>query len=107
MKRKPPPSIDEGVALAAYNAGMVDWEIAVRCDCDTSSIQRWRIRKGLAPNGKGHLPGFLSPGDKYERSAPEPVKVKKEAGIVVKVYPPMFCDGYWRQPNVRPRRTGE
>jgi hypothetical protein len=104
MKRKLLPTIDEKLALKYYNAGMVDWEIAVRCDCETSSIQRWRTRRGLPPNGKGHLPGFLSPKDKYERTPPEPMKVKKEAGMLVKVYPPMFADGYWAQPNVRPKR---
>ena len=105
--RKPPPPTDDGLALAAYNAGLVDWEVAVRCDCDPSSVQRWRTRKGLKPNGEGHLPGFLSPKDKYERPEPQPVKVKKEAGRLIKVYPPMFADGYWAQPNVRPRRLGE
>jgi hypothetical protein len=60
------------------------WEIAVRCDCHVSSIQRWRTRKGLPPNGEKHLPGFLSEKDKYERPVPQPVELRKEAGIMVK-----------------------
>ena len=106
-KRKPPPPIDEGLALAAYKAGLVDWEVAVRCDCDTRSICRWRNRKGLPANGEGRLPGFLSDKDKYVRPVPQPVATKKEAGQTIKVYPPMFCDGYFAQPNVRPRRLME
>jgi hypothetical protein len=105
--RSDPEFFDEAKARHFYDKGLVDWQIGMHCGVSESTIQHWREEKRLRPNGEGRLPGFLSPKDKYERPVPEPMVVKKEGYILVKVYHPMFADGYWSQPNVRPKRLGQ
>jgi hypothetical protein len=105
--RSDPEFFDPAKARQHYDDGLVDWLIGMHCGVSTGTIQHWREENNLPANGRGHLPGFISSSDKYERPAPEPIKVKKEAGKLVKVYPPMFADGYWAQPNVRPKRLGQ
>src|SRR5688500_669610 len=101
--REDPDFFDQIKARQHYDAGLVDWQIGMHCGVSTGTVQHWREENSLPPNGKGHLPGFISPSDKYERPVPLPVEVKKDGGQTIKVYPPMFADGYYAQPNVKPK----
>jgi hypothetical protein len=75
--RSDPEFFDPAKARRYYDAGLVDWQIGMHCGVSGSTICHWREENDLPPNGQGHLPGFISPSDKYERPLPAPVEVKK------------------------------